>query len=57
MKIIILNYNTGNIDIYTIPEENNTDYEDIEDWFFRTHDYNLSEIHWMICENVNINIK
>lgn len=47
--LVIINYNTGEIDIYTIT------LVDIDVWL-KEHNYNVDEISYMITDDLKINI-
>lgn len=49
--LVVMNFCTGEIDIYNI----SNDTEINEDWF-KKHDYNTDEIYWMFTEKLTINI-
>lgn len=47
--LVIMNYNTGEIDIYTLS------LVDIDLWL-KEHNYNVDEISYMITDDLKINI-
>ena len=47
--LVIMNYNTGEIDIYTLA------LVDINVWL-KEHNYNVDEISYMITDDLKINI-
>ena len=47
--LVIMNYNTGEIDIYTLA------LVDIDLWL-KEHNYNVDEISYMITDDLKINI-
>ena len=47
--LTIMNYNTGEIDIYTL------DIVDLDSWL-KEHNYNIDEISYMITDDLKINI-
>lgn len=51
MKIAVLDYAGGSVDIFEIPEG-----EHIEWYLTEEKGYNLEEIHWMEVKCININI-
>lgn len=51
MKIAVLDYSTGSVDIFEIPEG-----EHIEWYLTEEKGYDLAEIYWMEVKAININI-
>lgn len=51
MKVAVLNYTTGSVDIFEIPEG-----ERIEWYLTKKKGYRLEEIHWMEVWCININV-
>ena len=51
MKIAVLNYSTGDVDIFEVPKE-----EDVERYLAEEKGYNLDNIFWMEAKCININI-
>lgn len=50
MDIVILNYVTGEVDLYTIP-----DVDDVESYMETTMGYDISDCLWMCNTNIKIN--
>ncbi len=44
MKLVVVHYNTPEIEIHTIPD----DTEDVEDYIYTTLGYSVSEISWRV---------
>ena len=51
MKIAVLNYGTGDVDIFVAPKG-----EDIEWYLTEERGYRLDDIYWMEAKTININI-
>lgn len=51
MEVAILNYNTGEVILKTIPE----DVEDIETYLEEVYNYDMNSIEWM-CNDKHIEI-
>lgn len=54
MTITVLNFNTGNVDIYRNYTGGQTDEELHE--FLYAQGYNEDEIHWMVSEGAELNM-
>ena len=50
--LAIMNYNTGEIDIYTVSDDV---FDDLDSWI-KEHNYNIDEINLMITDDLKINI-
>lgn len=50
--LTIMDYSTGEIDIYTISDNV---INDIDSWF-KLHEYDIDEIHYMISDELKINV-
>ena len=51
MKIAVLNYDTGDVDIFEVPVG-----EDIEWYLTEEKGYRMDDIYWMEAKTININI-
>lgn len=51
MKIAVLDYASGSVDIFEVPEE-----ENIEWYLTEEKGYNLDNIHWLEAKCINIHI-
>lgn len=51
MKIAVLDYASGSVDIFEVP-----DGEHIECYLTEEKGYRMDEIHWMEVKSININI-
>lgn len=54
MKIAIINYSTGSIDIRTIPADIYNE-GDIEDYIYTKWDYKVDQTYYMCSEKLSIN--
>lgn len=50
MDIAILDYVSGEVNLYTIP-----DVDDVNDFMSREYDYSLDDCIWMCNDNIKIN--
>lgn len=50
--LTIMDYSTGEINVYTISDDV---INDIDSWF-KQHEYDIDEIHYMISDDLKINI-
>ena len=53
MKIAVLDYSTGCVDIFEVPEGENIEWYLTEEKGYRS---DLQDIHWMEVKAININI-
>ena len=51
MKIAVLDYASGSVDIFEVPEG-----EDVELFLARDIGYRMDDIYWMEVKSININI-
>lgn len=51
MKIAVLDYASGSVDIFEVPEEKH-----IEWYLTEEKGYNLENIHWMQAKCINVHI-
>jgi len=51
MKIAVLDYSSGCVDIFEVPEG-----EHIERYLTEEKGYNMDNIYWMEAKSININI-
>lgn len=51
MKVAVLDYSSGCVDIFEVPKG-----ENIEWYLIEEKGYNLDNIHWMEVKCININI-
>lgn len=52
-ELIILDYNNGEVYLYTLPRLHMSD-DEIEDWI-DSMDFNIDDINWMVNKNIVIN--
>lgn len=51
MKIAVLDYTNGSVDVFEVPEG-----EDVELYLTEEKGYRLDDIYWMEAKTININI-